>query len=322
MSYDLLVGLSAPKLDQAIAQVYGNASLRESLFKGSKSVNLGGSNISVAWDVQSAPAFQLSPPSADEWKIAVKGDGSKAPPQNDAFMVNLAKLKLQITASAGNLDTTIPVKIICTADSSTGRILLKALAVIVNLSDASDTDKFIIRSILIPGLLDTANKSLNGFNIPSPSIPGISLTPPVADVQNNHLLVAFNLLKDGTPNLSGVNLPDDSFFILMSPELTNYAINYVVKNNVQGKSFSKSGSVGGGGFSANYNATGRINSIGLNQISDPTRLKANISLGLNAGAGIDTPVGYIIKGGEIVYEGVKDVVEKILDPDTWNPTKW
>lgn len=318
MSYDLLVGMNAGKLNQAISQIYTNNNIRQNLFKGSQSGNYSGTAYSLNWDVQSAPQVELRPPTADEWSNSIKGDGTVAAPSDNAFIVNLPQLAIDLQANPP-LKTTVPVKAICVAKAQGSSLSITSLAVIINISGASDFDKYLIRYILVPAVLNVVNKTLRGLNIPAPSFGGISLTPPAVNVQNGYLLMSFNLVQSGAPSFGG-NIPNDPFFILMSPQLCQFAANYGVKNLVQGKNFSSGGSKGGGGFSASYSVVAVVNNASVSTTPDPTTLNAGISLSMSASAGIDLPLNYIIQGGQVVVNAIVDAgktVVHVLNPSNW-----
>lgn len=319
---DLVIGLSAAKLDQVVRQIYSNPHLRESVFAGSKSATYAKVNATISWEAQSPPTVELRAPTPGEWKGAIKENGNPAPPCDGAFIVNLSKLSLKVDASPEKLDTTVPLSVICAAQSSGERLSLTAIAVRVNLSNATPLDKFLIERVLVPGILGMVNKSLGGLKIAAPTFGGVTFTAGTVVVASDHLLLGFNLAQRGAPALEGVQVPGDPFFVLMSPALLKVAVDYEVQKNLQGQPFNKHGSAGGGGFSGNYDASGSIREISVTPTGSPITFHAQTSLSLTASAGIDLPGGFIIDAGKVVANTAEKVVEKIIDPDTWNPSKW
>ena len=308
-NYDLLVGMHQDRLNLIANQVYASDSLRKSLFSGSESGNYSGTAYSLHWSVDAAPKLSLRTPTTAEWSQAIKADGNTVAPQSGAFIVELSKLSIKLTTnSTDNIDTTIPVTAICTATADGTTLSVKALAVIVNLSQATAFDQFIISKVLVPAILNMLNQVLAGVQIPQISFAGISLTPPVVEINNGYLLTAFNLVKDGTPSIGNAALPTDSFFMLLSNELVQSTVDYEVRTNIQGQKYSQTGSESAAGFSANYHVWGQIKSISVTTTSNPVKLHANASLTMSASAGIDTPVN--------------KVIDTITNPDTWNPSKW
>lgn len=325
-NYDLLVGLNQDRLNLITQQAYSSDSLKQSLFSGGESGSYSGISYSLNWQVGSAPELSLREPTSDEWGQAIKEDGKTIAPQTGAFMVDIQKLSLKLKTDTENLDTTIPVQAICTAGTHGNSLVISALAVIVNLSNASDLDRFVISKVLIPGILKMLNQTLSGLQIPSISFGGISLTPPVVELKDKYLLAAFNLVKDGTPSIGNAQIPSDSFFALLSNELVQSAVDYEVRTNIQGQQFNKSGSEGAAGFSASYHAWGKINGLSLKTTSNPVQLTADASISMSASAGIDTPLSFITKpisdAANTVADGVETAAKAIVNPDTWNPSKW
>lgn len=307
-NYDALIGVNEARLNGILAQVFASPQLRQSVFIGGQAGNYSGVDFRVNWTLNAAPTLSLRPPTLQEWQASIKGGGSPATPQAGAFIVNLSSLTVKLDATGQTLDTTVPVTAICTIAISGTTISFTALGIIVNLSQASDLDKYMISNVLVPEILAMLTKALSGVAIPKINIAGIPLTPPVVGITHGYLLTAFNLGQFGTPSVENVAIPGDPFFALLSQRMLQTAVDFEVRSNLQGKTFDKSGSEGGGGFSAGYSVHGEIQRIAVSVTPNPTVLHANVSLGMSASAGINTPVG--------------EIINKIIDPDTWNPTKW
>lgn len=312
---DLLIGMNETRLDLVTAQVFASPSLRKTLFSGSQNGSYTEIPFSMTWSVNAAPTFSLRPPTADEWSGAIKSGGSPVAPQAQAFVLNLSSLSIKLTASGQTVDTTVPIKAICVVAARGAALSIEPLAVVVNTSQSSPLDRYMISNVLVPDILNLLSQTLSGIPIPSLSFGGISLTPPVVQITGSYLVVAFNLVQDGTPSLAGVQLPSDPFFVLLSPALVQSAVDYQVRTNLQGQTFNKSGNEGGGGFSAEYSTAGSIAGISVSTTPNPLALRANVSLTMSASAGINTPAG-------VVIDGIKKAGEAIINPDTWNPTKW
>ncbi len=314
-TYDLLIGVNEARLNGILSQVYGSPQLRQSLFSGSESGDYSGLAFQVKWSVEAAPSLSLRAPTPEEWTAAIKEGGTPAPPQSGTFIAGLSSLSIQLDASGQKLNTTVPVKAICTIAAAGGSMSIAALAVIVNLSQASDLDRYMISNVMVPRILAMLTKALSGIAIPQVNVAGISMTPPVVGITNGYLLTAFNLVQDGTPSTANVAIPADPFFVLLSRQLVQSAVDYQVRTNLQGKQFDQSGSEGGGGFSAEYSAHGTIQGISVSTTPNPLALRANVTLSMSASAGITTPIGAIVGG-------LEEAGKRIIDPDTWNPTKW
>ena len=315
-AYDLLIGINEGRLDVIMSQVYASPALRKSLFSGTQTGSYTGINFTVTWSLGAAPTISLRSPTPTEWTESIQAGGSPVAPQSGAFIVNLSSLSVKLVASGETVDTTVPVKAICTVATHGSALSIAALSVIVNLSNSSPLDKYMISNVLVPNILAMLSKALSAIHIPNLSFAGISLTPPVVEILNGYLLTAFNLVQDGTPSIGSVPIPTgDPFFALLSRQLTQSVVDYEVRTNLQGQQFHKNGSEGGGGFSADYSAVGAIASISASTTSNPQKLHVNVSLNMSASAGISTPIDAIIGGLETAGKA-------IINPDTWNPTKW
>jgi hypothetical protein len=313
--YDLLIGLNEARLNAILGQVYASPQLRQSLFSGTQSGDFSDIKYRVDWSVGAAPSISLRAPTQDEWNAAIKSGGAPAAPLAGAFLVNISSLSVKLDATGESLNTTVPVNAICTVAAAGGTLSISALAVIVNVSAASDLDRYLIENVMVPEILNVVTKMLSGISIPQVNIMGMSLTPPVVGIANGYLLTAFTLAQSGAPSTDGAAIPGDPFFILLSQQLVQSAVDFQVRSNLQGKTFDQSGSEGGGGFSAEYSVHGRIDGISATTTGNPTSLHANASLSMSASAGITTPAG-------VVISALEEAGKKIIDPDTWNPTKW
>ncbi|MDJ0676700.1 MAG: hypothetical protein QNJ36_15200 [Calothrix sp. MO_167.B42] len=318
-NYDLLVGLNQDRLNLISQQVYSSDTLKQSLFVGGESGQYSGMSYTLNWVIASPLTLSLRSPTSDEWQKTIKEDGNRVAPQSGAFIVDIQKLSLKLNTSADtqDLDTTIPVQAICTARASGNSLTINALAVIVNLSQSTELDRFVISKVLIPALLRVLNKTLAGIQLPQLSFSGISLTPPIIEIKNGYLLAAFNLLKDGTPSIGDAQIPSDPFFSLVSHELLQSVVRHQVHNNIQGQEFNQSGSEGVVGFSANYHVWGKIRGLSVSTTSNPLKLHANASIDMSASAGIDTPVGVVVDAiedaGKAVSKAAEDVVKVIIN---------
>jgi len=316
---DLIIGMNSDRLNQAIGKIFSNSGIRERLFSGSQRSSFNDVSFVGKWVIEAPPVLELRAPTGDEWNNSIKADGNEAIPREDAFITNLHKLNVALSTSDSNRQTVIPVQAICTVDADGKNFSLHAHAAIIDLSAASPMDQFFAKAVIIPQVLSAVNQTLKGIALPVPALPGVSLTSPEVSIQNNRLLISYNMVEHGQP-AAPVSVPDLPFFILASQPVEQALVNYIVTSQIQGKRFSKNGSEGGGGFSAEYNANGRVDNIQVRTTNDPTMLSAEVSLSMNASAGINTPAGYIVKGGEIIYEGIKDAanqVAKVMNPSNW-----
>ena len=317
---DLLIGLQANKLNAALAQVFRNPALSDKIFGGVQSGDFEGVPYTVSYKLHAAPVLELRSPTADEWNKSIKEGGNPGIPVANAFIVDLPSLNGSFESGGQTKQSDFAIKAICNASNNGGKPVLTAYSVVVDLSGLSPIDKFVTIQFLIPKILSAVNETLAGLTIPVPSFAGVSLTPPSVAIINGTLLIAFNMVNNAQPNLQGYPVPGNPFFVLGSQALVQAAANYVVTHNIQGQSFHKSGNEGSAGFSAGYNVNGTVNHVLVQTSGNPVMLHATVDLGLSASAGIDTPLGYIVQGGEVIWNGIKSAGEAV--GNALNPTKW
>jgi hypothetical protein len=317
---DLLIGLQAGRINTAIAQVFQNQTLRDKIFSGTQTGDFENVSYTASFQLNSAPGLEFRSPTTDEWNNSIKENGNPGIPVANPLIVNLPSLTGGFTSGGQSNQSTFPLKVICSASNNGNKIALTAYSVIVNLSGLSPIDAYVITNFLIPAVLSGIDQTLAGLTIPIPSFAGVSLTPPSVAISGSTLVIAFNLVQDAQPNLQGYPIPPDSFFVLASQALVQAAVNYVTTQNIQGQTFNKSGSTGAAGFGADYSVSGNVNSITVQTTNNPVQLHATVDFGLAASAGIDLPFGYILQGGEIIWDGLKDAGNTIihaLDPSNW-----
>ena len=317
---DLLIGLRADKLNAALAQAFKNPSVAEKIFSGAQTGSFEGVSYTASYKLNTAPLIDLRPPTPDEWKNSIKEGGNPGSPVANAFIVELPALAGSFSSAGVSKNSVFALKAICNASNSGGKVVLRAYSVVIDLSHLSPIDKFATIKFLVPKILSAVNATLSGVAFPIPSFAGISLTPPAVAIESGVLLIAFNMVNHPMSGLQGIQTPNHPLFVLASPGLVQTAASYMVTHNIQGQSFNKSGSQGGGGFSAGYEVSGSVRGIHVQTTVNPMLFHATVDLGLTASAGIDTPLGYVVKGGQLIYEGLKTVGETV--GNAMNPTNW
>ena len=316
-----MIGLNAYRMDTAVAQLFANQDFRNAVFSGTQNDSFEGQSFTASWSIGAPPSFDLRSPATDEWNNSLKADGTQTMPTPNCFIININALNVNLVLAGVPKQSTIQLSAVCSASTSGNAVALHADAVIIDLSNSKPIDKYMIKHILIPKVLDFANTTLKGMHIPIPSFMGVTLTPPSISILNKSLITGFNLAGRPQPDLTGVPLPGTSFFALASPALVQQVVNYVVTNNLRGKQFSTSGSEGAAGFSADYNASGTVNSITANiSSSNLTTLNATINASLTATGGISTPIGYVIQAGQVVYQGIQTAAGTVAHYA--NPSNW
>ena len=292
--FDVIIGMDASTLNKAIGQLYNRGDLRGSLFRGDRTQNIEGTDFAVQWDIQAVPETFLAPPTDQEWQSSFKADGSAAQPVGNAFFLNFSRIRLVQTAPDKN-ETTIPARAICTAGASQNQLSIQVIAVIIDLSGASKTDQFVYKRIIIPEILHLATSLLSGITMPPLSFYNISLTPPVASIQSNRLILFSNLADRPLGAISGGNWPGQPFFILCSSRLVQ-RIGDIAAGAVQGKTFNYSGDTDFEIGDASYSASGRINRVVTSATGDLTVMDCRLDADARVSADLSlNPLKPIIK---------------------------
>lgn len=296
---DLLISLNDDKLNQCLLKLFNNPAITETIFKGSVTDSFENIQFTIDWEVKESPRFALRRPYDQEWINAIKRDGAVALPVDDSFIILLPALFIRFYDGTETRSTQFPLIIIGHIANDGSGILLSAEAVSIDLSGLSEMDQYAAREVFIPEILAAVNKAVAGLNIPAPSFEGVTLTPPRAEISNRNLVVAFNLIDKGQPELNHFPVPDKPFFIMASQELLRIAANYVVTTKVQGQTFKKSDRIGGSVASAEYNINAYIDRIHIEPTGNPTVLHTIAGMRADARAAVT------------------------FDPsDLINPTKW
>lgn len=325
-NYDLLTGISEGKLNEIVAFVFSKPHVRTDVFQGSDSGEQMGQPYRIDWQILTAPRFSLAPPSEHDWTIALHADGTPLPRRDDAFLVEVDRMHIKVAAFGKSNDTTFPVRTIATVAGAGGRLRISTLGIIVDLSGADQMARFVIRSAVIPQVMAALDRTLSGIELPELHFSGQSFTPPVVEARDGYLLTAFNLTKDGAPAIGDAPVESGPFFARMSRELMQRVVDHEVNSGIRGKTFTQTGREAGGGFAAQYSVWGRIDSLSVSTTTDPRQLTAKAGLSMSASAGIDLPVGQVIDAlgnvGKEIGKGFEKAGKAIINPDTWNPTKW
>ena len=130
MATDLAIGFNAYYINQAIEQLYQNKSVRNSLFKGSESIDILGENIVIAWEVQTTPIVVLRSPTYEEWNDSIKGDGYSIQQFPNAFITTFPQFQLNISGVSMEKSATFSAKAICSTAISEQTISLTIEALI------------------------------------------------------------------------------------------------------------------------------------------------------------------------------------------------
>lgn len=221
-SYDAALVLEAGTLNKGMTQLYANTLARQKFFQGSENIGQMGL-VSVDWSIDAAPQFVLAPPTANQWNdkhTFVPSGGTKPPqPTDQMFQVQLASVTAGFHLQDGTVSKvtfafTVFAQVTITADR---HVQLGSVAVLpINPTAMSDFMLQVICGIVfqkVQGLLQ-------GYQIPaSISVEGQDFTPPVVTVTGSHLVLACNLVANGTPDIGGVQWPQNPLGVLIGRRL-------------------------------------------------------------------------------------------------------
>ncbi|MEV4921439.1 hypothetical protein [Streptomyces roseoverticillatus] len=277
MSYDLAVGADVSIVNKAAEEVYGQ--LYPRYFTGSQPYDAGGTPVTVAWDVKTAPVFDLTPSArsekelrahftegaaagrftddeATEYAAALHGslDGS-------TFQVVLRQVHVTVDTGSGSLvegDVTVTVDVQATTSPS-GLLTLNPLKAVA--SDTSQVQKVILDNVVLPAVLDQSRQVLSGITLPKPHIPLLDLSVPVPVIQPQRAVAAMNLVEHGIPQPPFPDSwPTSPFFALLGTD-TVRRIAEAATAYLEGKTFPAGDSKGFGVGTGYYKATIAVHQV-------------------------------------------------------------
>lgn len=317
-SYDIAISMNETSVDRILSSLYGKPGIRNTIFKGTKTSTVMDVEVILGWDVLSPPTVSLYPPSPQQWKAAVKGDGDAPAPVTNAFLVNFPKVQVSKKSTSGSADSTDKrIQAICTAKMQSGQLSIDAQAVIVDLAGASDLDSAIYRLVLIPQVLKVADSLFSDKQIPDVGYDGVSFGEPSIAVGSGRLVGVANLSGKSAPAAPDTaSLPNGNFYVLLSRD----AMAQIANNGVaglRGKSASTSGSKGFGLGDAKYDASVRLVTISV-RLSDGnlTTIPADVQIQASASAGVDLfggVINHVTDAAKTAAKGVEDAGKAIGD---------
>lgn len=311
--YDLLISLSETTLNQTVATLCQRQSIKNKLLKGNQQTTLGEIAVTVGWEVQQVCVVHLTPPSAQQWQTAIKGDKNTSESTENTFVIDFPRLKVTRKQSSGELESsTTSLSAICTLTVKNNKVRFQPIAADVDLSQASDFDRqFTYPLVIIPQILKLADSLLAEIPLPKINFQGIQFGSTVVTVGNKRLALVANLLGKATPERPSIeSLPDGVFYVLLSQKALQKMADQGVKG-LRGKSDGKSGQESFGIGKAQYNARIRLDDVSANlNAHDLTTVKTTISTSISASAGVDvlSVVGdKIVDAGKEVGEAIKKI---------------
>ena len=296
--FDMAIGLDATAMNQACAAVYKQ--MYPKLFTGSEKVTFGGGEITLSYDVKTAPTFVLSPPEnvstliqshlkeaniADTrtWTLKERQEAIETAVEGNIFQILMNDFDLTIDTGEGPPATDkLEVTVVTQASSTGGKLSLIPLKATAKTSNPAD--QALVNKFMVPKALEIMTTLLNGISLPPLEAPGIALTPPNLFVQNERLIAVANRQGGPIPPIpTGVTWPTESFFAVLSPELRT-----ILAANASGQihwSGSYSGSSGTNLGGVSYSASASITKASvIAEPNNPTGFVADAQVSGNVSA--------------------------------------
>src|SRR5436190_246702 len=131
MSFDVALGMDEASLGQVLASLFNRPGFKARFFTGSEPIDAAGVKGTVSFALEAPPEVRLSAPNADQWKRAIKVDGSVAQPADNAMIVHPPKLKLARPDESGRgQEGVISLDAIVTVGLQNNLLSYNALAII------------------------------------------------------------------------------------------------------------------------------------------------------------------------------------------------
>lgn len=222
-SYDAALVLDAGTLNQGMSQLYANAQAKQTLFQGVEQVNELGIT-TVAWSIDAAPLFVLSPPTTTQWNdpktFVPSGQTKPAAPTDQMFQVALSSVTTTFNMQQGQPSKlSFDITVFAQVTVAGNQVQLGSVAVLpVNPTGATE----LFLQVMCGIVFSKVQALLAGYQIPpSITVEGQSFTPPVATIGGGYLVLATNLLANGTPDISNVQWPQQPLGVLVGRKLLN-----------------------------------------------------------------------------------------------------
>lgn len=232
----------------------------------------------MSWDVKAAPVFDLTPSVYSEAALRAQLTEGRAGQFTEAeltehvgalrdslegstFQVRLSLVHVKVDSGDGNPveeDIAVTVQVQATT-SETGLFSLNPFKAT---ADAPrKVDKIFLDKVVLPNVLDQSRKVLSGITLPTPQIPGLSLSTPVPVIQPQWAVAALNLSEHGIPKPPFPDSwPQSPFFALLGRDAVE-RIAQVATAYLEGKTFPTGDHKDFLGSSAYYKADISIHSV-------------------------------------------------------------
>lgn len=319
--FDLAICIGQDKLNEITQRLFAIPDFQRQFIDQSETADIDGVGLTVTWSLLQPPVIVLSPPSPDQWRAAIKADGSAPAPEDDAFMLTLPAVRIQRSQASGEAqETTIPLTVVGTASVANNDAVLAPLAVIVDLSGASPLDRGVYRKVIIPNLLRMAGEALRHYDLPAISFPQLSFGAATLKVAPGRILAIANLADNPAPLPPPPDyLPGGAFTMLLSAG----AIQRVLDAALPGLSNQRrdiSGSQGFGIGDARYDASITLRDLrGFVDPNAPTQIHLVTRADMSASAGVSLLggiFGHITDGVNAVGDVAKQGANAVADTAT------
>jgi|GEM_PF-2217384 len=298
-AFDVAICMNESALNRVIASIYARPGFRDSLFRGSRQVSVGGVALSVGYDVLVPPTVRLEAPSPAQWQAAIRADGNAAAPTANALVAHFPQVT--VTKSPGTpaaSSSTITFDAIAVASLQGGRLAISPVGVCIDLSHSSSDDQILYRAVIIPRVLEMLATLLSAESVPNIHFQGVRFGAAVLTLGDGRLAAVANL--DGRPGPAAPapgSLPAVPFCVLLS-QAAMQGVAAAGTAGLRGKHLSQSGGASFGIGTAQYTATLTVDGLSV-QVQDPVTVNANVALSASASASVDV-LGYVwdqISGG-------------------------
>lgn len=315
--YDLGICGDESVLNQTVGALFNNSGSRQKLFSGTRTVSVLGQNVDTSWSVLSQPVFSLDSPPANVWAAAITQSGTPLSPAVNALTVRFDSVQVSMTSpGTPPRQTTTSILAICALSATGSGLALQPLGVVVDLSRASDIDRAVYQTFLIPAILESTATLFTAAPAPNIDIKVAQFGPPAISVGGGRLSAVSNLAGKGSPAPADPSsFPvSGNFCVLLSPEaMQAIASNGASRMNGLTKSTSGGQNVGLG--SATYDAGIRIDNATANA-AGPAGVDAVLSISAWASAGftiVGGVVGDIVNGVQTAGEAAASAAQQAAD---------
>ncbi|MFJ1791639.1 hypothetical protein [Kitasatospora griseola] len=258
-AHDLEIGMREDAVNAVLAHLYGRPALRQKLFAGTRTGQSGEPDMS--WSVEQCPTIRLNGPDDDFWTHAVKRTPPIEAPYRNALVI--AFPELEVTYHGKPLSKKVDA--LCTLDVYSGSLTVVPVAASIDLTGASDWDRFFYEKVIGPKALNLSATMLGGITVPHVKFADVSFGTPALAVGDGALVAGLNL-ADRLPTTAPTTTDTAEkfgqtahFYAVVGPE----AVRRVAQAQLDiltGKSHTTSGQAGFVIGKADYRAGVALNS--------------------------------------------------------------